>query len=48
MLKPQYFLSDSLGKTANELTGIELCMINVLQAGVHVGSIKSQTTILPS
>lgn len=47
MLNPQHFLSDSLGKTATELSGMELCMINVMQAGVHVGSVKSQT-VLPS
>lgn len=48
MLNPQHFLTDSLEKTATEVTGIELCMINVLQAGAYVGSIKSQTTVLPS
>jgi len=40
MLNPQDCLSATLGKTATELTGIELCMINVLQAGVLVVSIK--------
>lgn len=41
MLDSQDFLSDSVGETATELSGIKFCMINVLQAGVHVGSVKS-------